>query len=78
MEESSPLILPSNASGNDSSSKYYFLNKGGAGYQGGTTNAVRDADGGNVVEGMPEGAREEEFAPRELGPRVSHERENES
>lgn len=60
--ENSPL-LPSNASGSESS-KYYFLNKDS---QGGTTAAVRDADGGPVHETLPGGATAEEFAPRVIG-----------
>lgn len=63
MNESSAL-LPSKASGSESS-KYYFLNKTDD-YQGGTTGAVRDSDGGGVVEGIPQGATEDEFAPRPL------------
>jgi hypothetical protein len=53
------------SSPNDSS-KYYFLNRSNTEYQGGTTHAVRDGDGGVVVEGIPEGTTEEEFAPRTL------------
>jgi hypothetical protein len=68
--ESTPLLSSQQNNNNNgsnrhgrtpSSSSYYFLNK-----QGGT-----DVDnGGNVVEEMPVGAAEEEFAPRPLGPRV--------
>jgi hypothetical protein len=58
-------LLPSNANG-DESSKYYFLNSVNNEYQGGTTQAVRDGDGGEIVEGIPEGATEDEFAPRTL------------
>lgn len=64
--ESSPL-LPSNASGSKSS-KWYFLGKSDDNYVGGITNSVRDGDGGEVVETLPEGATEDEFAPRELAP----------
>lgn len=63
--ENTPLLsLPSNASGSESS-KYYFLNDGS--HQRGTTDAVRDADGGPVHEGLPGGAAPEEFAPRVIG-----------
>lgn len=61
--ESTPLMAPSNASGNGSS-KYYFL-------QGHNRTASRAADGGEVVEGIPEGAAADEFAPKQLGPMVS-------
>ena len=51
----------------DSKSNYYFLNKESSGdYQGGSTSAVRDGDGGEVFETLPDGATEEEFAPRIL------------
>ena len=62
--ESAPLIAPSNASGNGSS-KYYFL--ANQGHQ----SSTRDVDGGEVVEGIPEGAAADEFAPKQLGPMVS-------
>jgi hypothetical protein len=70
--ESTPLLSSSQQSNSNngsnrhgrtpsSGSAYYFLSK-----QGGA-----DADNGvNVVEEMPAGAAEEEFAPRVLGPRV--------
>jgi hypothetical protein len=61
----SDSLLPSNASGNESS-KYYFLNSANSDYGDGTPNAVRDGDGGAVVEGIPAGATEDEFAPRHL------------
>lgn len=61
--EASPL-LPSNASGAESS-KYYFLKKESRG--GGTNDAVRDEDGEPVHENLPRGATEEEFAPRVIG-----------
>jgi hypothetical protein len=72
--ESSPLLPnsnsttlpPSNASGG-SSTNYYFLGKGSMDYQGGTSDAVRDGDGGEVVEGLPPGATTDEFAPKLLG-----------
>lgn len=83
--EASPLLLssttavsspPSNASGG-AATNYYFLGKGnstlGGDYQGvGTSDAVRDADGGEVVEGLPQGSTTDEFAPKQLGiPAVS-------
>jgi hypothetical protein len=33
----------------------------------GTSDSVRDADGGEVVEGLPPGATTDEFAPKVLG-----------
>jgi hypothetical protein len=65
MARETDSLLPSNASGNESS-KYYFLNGANTEYQGGTTHAVRDADGGYVVEGLPDNATEDDFAPRNL------------
>jgi hypothetical protein len=60
-------LLPSNASGSGSS--YYFL-KGEP--TEGQTNAVRDADGGEVIDIVPHGASEEDFASRPVvGHRVS-------
>ena len=56
--ESTPL-LPGE------SSKYYFLNQ--ENHQGGTTESVRDSDGGQVVEGIPAGSNADEFAPRVIG-----------
>lgn len=64
MDEKSSL-LPSNASGSGSS--YYFLK----GEQAGQTDSVRDTDGGEVVETIPDGANEDEFASRPVGVRVS-------
>ncbi|CAB9512331.1 Vacuolar transporter chaperone 1 [Seminavis robusta] len=61
--EKTPL-LPSNAGGIESS-KYYFLKDGSQ--QGGTTESVRDADGGPVHETLPSGSTPEEFAPRVIG-----------
>lgn len=66
--ETDPL-MPSNASGNESS-RYYFLNKPET-TTSTTNNLVRDADGIAVVESVPEGTAEEEFAPRVLPPVVS-------
>jgi hypothetical protein len=61
MSEVTPLLQPAPAPAPPA--KYYFLNKG----EGGTTQ-----DSVRVVEGLPEGAEEEEFAPRVLEPlRVS-------
>lgn len=64
--ETSSLLPPSNASGSGSS--YYFL-KGEAAE--GTTNSVRDADGGEVIDILPPGATENDFASRPVGQRVS-------
>ena len=61
--ESDPL-LHNNGSNNKG---FYFLNKSDASYQGGTTNAVRDTDGGTVVEDIPVDSHQEEFAPRPIG-----------
>ena len=60
--EGTPLLAPSNASGNGSS-KYYFLANH-------PTGSTRSADGGEVVEGIPEGAHTDEFAPKQLPPLV--------
>jgi hypothetical protein len=65
--EQTPL-LPSNAIGSESS-KYYFLKD--ENHQGGTTNSVRDADGGPVHEVLPGGASHQEFAPRVIGSPVA-------
>ena len=62
--ETAPL-LGSPTSGGESSS-YYFLNQG-ENHQGGTTESVRDSDGGQVVEGIPPGSTANEFAPRVIG-----------
>ena len=59
--EASPL-LPSTP--DSTSRKYYFLND--ENHQGGTTSAVRDSDGGEVYETIPEGASADEFAPRRV------------
>ena len=70
--EASPLLLslattsaPSNASGSERSN-YYFLG-GASGRAIGTSDSVRDTDGGEVVEGLPPGATTDEFAPKVLG-----------
>jgi len=63
-QESSPL-LPSKSSGSEHS-KYYFVGKSSTDYEGGHSNLVRDADGEQVVEGIPEGASGDEFAPKLL------------
>ena len=67
MSETDPL-MPSNASGNESS-WYYFLNKPATPTS--SNLLVRDNDGGVVVESAPPGTQEEEFAPRVLPPVVS-------
>ena len=70
--ESTPL-LPSNASGERAvggQQQYYFLGKASNDYQGGTSASVRDSDGGEVVEEIPEGSHTEEFAPKQLPPMV--------
>jgi hypothetical protein len=51
------------------SGKYYFL-RDPENHVGGTTEAVRDSDGGQVHETLPEGSTEDEFAPRVLGAAV--------
>jgi hypothetical protein len=66
MSSETSSLLPSNASGSGSS--YYFL-KGEA--TEGTTNSVRDADGGEVIDILPPGATENDFASRPVGQRVS-------
>jgi hypothetical protein len=55
MTSEKAALLPSNASGSGSS--YYFLNEGSG----------LDANGGEVLETLPEGATEEEFASRPVG-----------
>ena len=65
--ENAPLLgrgTPTSAGGESS---YYFLNQGDLNHQGGTTEAVRDSDGGQVVEGIPHGSNADEFAPRVIG-----------
>lgn len=62
-DERDPLLTPT------STGKYYFL-KDPENHVGGTTEAVRDSDGGQVHETLPEGATEDEFAPRVLGAAV--------
>ena len=68
--ESTPLIPPSPASGDNKStpSKYYFLNRGTA-----TSSAEEknNDDRGEVFEAAPEGTSEDEFAPRVLSTLVS-------
>lgn len=63
--EASPLLAPSNASGNGgtANAKYYFL---------ASPTGRRTEDGGQVVEGIPEGSHTDEFAPKQLPPMVSH------
>mmetsp|Transcript_31228 Transcript_31228/g.71897 ORF Transcript_31228/g.71897 Transcript_31228/m.71897 type:complete len:235 (+) Transcript_31228:69-773(+) len=69
-EGETDLFLPSNASGNNPSSYYFLL---GDNNEGGTTASVRDADGGEVIETVPDGASNEDFASRPVGqvPRFS-------
>jgi hypothetical protein len=63
--ESAPL-LPSNARGDSSSSKYYFLNKNL------TEISYNDHAGATeVIENVPVGTTEDEFAPRVLTAAVS-------
>ena len=59
MSTETTSLLPSNASG--SSSSYYFLKSEG---EGGVNSSVRDADGLEVIETIPEGSTEAEFASR--------------
>ena len=74
--DESQRLLPSNASGDSAvggssqQHQYYFLGKAGSDYQGGTSASVRDADGGEVVEEIPEGSHTDEFAPKQLVPLV--------
>lgn len=58
--EATPLVAPLN----NSSRRYYFLNKQDDTYRGGSTDAVKDSDGVIVVEDTPRGSSEGEFAPR--------------
>ena len=60
-------LLPSNASGSGPS--YYFL-KGDP--SSGGSDLVRDADGGEVIDIVPDGATDEDFASRPIGQKVSH------
>ena len=62
------LLMPSNASGNNSSSYYFLL---GENNESVTNASVRDADGGEVLETVPDGASNEDFASRPVGQRVS-------
>lgn len=59
-------LLPSNASGSGPS--YYFL-KGDS--TAGGSDLVRDADGGEVIDIVPEGSTGEDFASRPIGQKVS-------
>jgi hypothetical protein len=60
--ETDPL-LSNNSSKNGDSSSYYFLSASGTG----TTDAVRDLDGGEVIESAPKFSEPDEFEPRKLG-----------
>jgi hypothetical protein len=60
-------LLPSSASGSGSS--YYFLQGERAE---GASDLVRDADGGEVIDIVPDGATGEDFASRPVGQRVSY------
>ena len=60
MPSETEALLPSNASGSGPS--YYFLHQ--EGNEAGTNSSVRDADGGEVVDTLPEGAEPQEFAAR--------------
>ena len=55
------------ATESDPLNQYYFLNKSSENYTGGTTNAVRDGDGGLIVEDAPHNSTSAEFAPRPVG-----------
>jgi hypothetical protein len=58
-------LLPSNASGSGSS--YYFLHSESS--QG--ERSIRDADGGEVIERLPQGVSDDtEFAPRLVDQKV--------
>ena len=57
--EGTPLLAPSNASGNGST-KYYFL----------SPKSSRDKQQAEI-EGIPEGSHTDEFAPKQLPPLVS-------
>lgn len=48
------------------SKRFYFLHKQDESYQGGTTDSVRDNDGGLEAEFAPRGTTEGEFAPRQV------------
>ena len=66
------LLMPSSASGNNSSSYYFLLGSGENNNESSVNNAsVRDADGGEVIETVPDGASNEDFASRPVGQRVS-------
>lgn len=69
-QETTPLLRSSNVGGSESSSKYYFLNKSNEDYAGGASDLVRDGDGAQVVEQIPMGTSEQEFAPKYLPPVV--------
>lgn len=53
-------LLPSNASGSGPSN-YYFVKSDSS------THEQRDMDGGEVVETLPAGATEDDFAARSIG-----------
>lgn len=59
MTSESDALLPSNASGAGSS--YYFLKNDSSSHE------ARDMDGGEVVEQLPAGATEDDFASRAVG-----------
>mmetsp|Transcript_8486 Transcript_8486/g.12119 ORF Transcript_8486/g.12119 Transcript_8486/m.12119 type:complete len:236 (+) Transcript_8486:97-804(+) len=64
--ESTPLMPPS--AGGGSTSSYYFLqhNSDQQSFEGGGESVTRDADGGEVLESLPNGASSQEFAPRQV------------
>lgn len=64
--EKAPLLS------SDSPRSYYFL-KGEP--TEGQTNAVRDADGGEVIEVAPEGTTEDDFASRAISPSIKRKKE---
>jgi hypothetical protein len=59
MTSESDALLPSNASGSGPS--YYFLKNDTSSHD------ARDMDGGEVVEQLPAGATEDDFASRAVG-----------
>ena len=68
MNSETESFLPSNASGNNSSSYYFLLAENN---DGGANSSVRDADGGEVIETVPDGASTDDFASRPVGRAVS-------
>jgi len=66
-EEGIPLLSNNNT---------YYFKKNEKKNAGGNYESVNDGDGGQVVEALPSGSTEEDFAPRTLGTSVKKEKKN--